>query len=146
MRYYIASDHAGFRLKAELIKHLNQKGFEVRDLGTDSEESCDYPDYALKAAQKVAGEDAKGILICGTGIGSCISANKVKGIRAALIHSEFTGRMAKEHNNANIVCLGARAVDLETAKKSVDAWLEAEFQGGRHERRVKKITQFEKKA
>ncbi len=139
MKYYFGSDHAGFEMKKELIEHLKQKGLEVEDLGTNSKESCDYPDYAKKVGEKVAKQNEKGILICGTGIGMSMTANKIKGIRAALIHNEFTGKYAKKHNNANIICLGSRVVDFQTAKKAVDAWLIEEFEGGRHERRTRKI-------
>ncbi len=144
MKYYFGSDHAGLELKKALIEHLKQKGLKTEDLGTHSQDSCDYPDYAIAVAEKVAKENALGILVCGTGIGICMSANKVDGIRAATIHNEFTGQMAKEHNNANIICLGGRVVDEQTAKKAVDGWLEAKFGEGRHTGRVKKIMDIEK--
>jgi len=144
MRIIIGSDHAGFALKKQIKQWLESEGHEVEDVGTDSEESVDYPDFAEKAAKKVACEEACGVLICGTGMGMCISANKIKGVRAATIHNEFTGRMAKEHNNANIVCVGSRVIDFDTAVSAVSAWLSSGFEGGRHERRVNKIMKLEK--
>ena len=141
----IGSDHAGFLMKEKIKRWLQNQGYAVQDFGCFSDESCDYPDYAEKVARNVAGEKGTiGILFCGSGIGMCIAANKVKGIHAALIHNEFTGRSAREHNNANIICLGARVTDLATAKKAISAFLNAEFQGGRHARRVKKIEELER--
>jgi ribose 5-phosphate isomerase B len=140
----IGSDHAGFALKEKIKQWLEKGGYAVQDFGCFSTERCDYPDFAEKVASKVAkSRNTIGILFCGTGIGMCIAANKVKGIHAALIHNEFTGRSAREHNNANIICLGARVIDLATAKKAIEAFLHAEFQGGRHARRVKKIEELE---
>lgn len=140
----MGSDHAGFFMK-EKVKHwLQNQGYYIEDLGCFSDESCDYPDYAEKVARTIARErNAIGILFCGTGIGMCIAANKIKGVYAALIHNEFTGRAAREHNNANIICLGARVTRIETAKKAIEAFLNAEFQGGRHARRIKKIEGLE---
>jgi len=141
----IGSDHAGFALKEKIKKWLQEQGYAVSDFGCFSDESCDYPDYAKKVAKEVAkGRNTIGILFCGTGIGMCIAANKIKGIHAALIHNEFTGRSAREHNNANIICLGARVINFATAKKAISAFLNAEFQGGRHARRVKKIEELER--
>jgi ribose 5-phosphate isomerase B len=142
----IASDHAGFELKEKIKEFLKTKGYEVLDLGTDNAESVDYPDYAEKLAIKVSsGEISEGILCCGTGIGMSIAANKVPGVRAAVAVNEFMARMAKEHNNANVLCLSGRLTDPDTAKNLVDIWLNAKFEGGRHERRVKKIADIEKK-
>jgi len=141
----IGSDHAGFALKEQIKKWLEKEGYSVRDFGCFSAESCDYPDFAEKVAKEVAKDrNTIGILFCGTGIGMCIAANKIKGIHAALIHNEFTGKSAKEHNNANIICLGARVINFATAKKAISTFLNAEFQGGRHSRRVKKIERIEK--
>ncbi len=141
----IGSDHAGFVLKEKIKKWLEKEGYAVSDFGCFSAESCDYPDYAEKVAREVAKrKNITGILVCGTGIGMCIAANKIKGIHAALIHNEFTGRSAREHNNANVICLGARVINFATAKKAVNAFLKARFQGGRHARRVKKIKRLEK--
>lgn len=141
----IGSDHAGFALKEKIKKWLQEQGYAVSDFGCFSAESCDYPDFAEKVAKEVAKDrNTIGILFCGTGIGMCIAANKIKGIHAALIHNEFTGKSAKEHNNANIICLGARVINFATAKKAISAFLNAEFQGGRHSRRVKKIKRLER--
>lgn len=142
----IASDHAGFELKEKIKEHLISLGYEVIDLGTNSHESVDYPDYAEKLAVKVSsGEVSEGILCCGTGIGMSIAANKIPGVRAGVAVNEFMARMAREHNNANVLCLSGRLTDPETAKKLVDVWLNAKFEGGRHERRVKKISEIEKR-
>lgn len=141
----IGSDHAGFALKEKIKKWLQEQGYAVSDFGCFSAESCDYPDFAEKVAKEVAKDrNTIGILFCGTGIGMCIAANKIKGIHAALIHNEFTGRSAREHNNANIICLGARVINFATAKKAISAFLNAEFQGGRHARRVRKIKRLER--
>lgn len=145
-RIAVASDHAGFELKEKIKEHLKSAGYEVLDLGTDNTESVDYPDYAEKLALKIStGEVSEGVLCCGTGIGMSIAANKFPGVRAAVVVNEFMARMAKEHNNANVLCLSGRITDSETAKKLVDVWLNAEFEGGRHERRVRKIIEIEKK-
>ncbi len=136
----IGSDHAGFERKEPLKKHLLEKGYEVIDCGTYSEESVDYPDYAHKVARMVAsGEATLGIVICGSGNGVCMSVNKHPGIRGALAWREDIARLARQHNNANILCLPGRFISDEEAIKITDAWLTAEFEGGRHERRVKKI-------
>jgi ribose 5-phosphate isomerase B len=139
----IGCDHGGYLLKTQLVEVLQEKGIEVEDVGCYNDESCDYPDFAKEVACKVKKCGCVGILVCGTGIGMSIAANKVKGIRAALVHDEYTGRMAKEHNNANIICLGGRTTSREQAIKAVLAWLHAEFQGGRHERRLSKIAELE---
>ncbi len=142
-KIYIGSDHAALGLKETLIKFIKDKGFEIEDLGTHSEDSCDYPDYALKVAKKVAQEDARGILICGTGIGMSIAANKVKGIRAALVHNDVTAGMSRQHNNANILCIGARTNDESNAILMTKIWLETDFEGDRHQRRLSIITDYE---
>lgn len=133
----IGSDHAGFQLKNKLIKHLEAKGYEIKDSGTYSTDSCDYPVIAKQTAHEIAdGNYEKGILVCGTGIGMCIAANKVKGIRAAVVSDTCSAKMSRLHNDANILCLGERIVGEELAKDIVDVWLSTEFLGERHARRV----------
>ncbi len=140
----IGSDHGGFELKKYVIEYLKGKGIEVKDFGTYSEASIDYPDCAKPVCQSVLdGECEKGILICGTGIGISIAANKFKGIRAALCSDPFSAKMSKVHNNANIICLGGRVLGRELAFTIVDAWLSAEFEGGRHIDRINKIHEIE---
>ncbi|RLE20754.1 MAG: ribose 5-phosphate isomerase B [Acidobacteria bacterium] len=144
MKIAIGSDHGGFVLKEIVKGYLIDKGYDIEDLGCDSNESVDYPDFALKVAEKVAsGAFEKGILMCGTGIGISISANKVKGIRAALCHDHLTASLAARHNNANILCMGGRTTGPETAKDIVEAWLNTSFEGGRHSRRLAKIAEME---
>jgi len=139
----IASDHGGLHLKQAICQLLQQRDMEFADFGVTDDSSVDYPDYALKVAEAVAtGRQARGILICGTGIGMAIAANKVKGIRAALVHDEFTARMAKEHNNANILVLGGRILDEQTGARLVEIWLDSHFEGGRHQGRLDKIEQI----
>ena len=140
MNLAIGSDHAGFKLKNELLVHLLEKGLELQDFGPDTADSVDYPDYAHKVAESVAsGENDLGILICGSGNGVCITANKHKGIRAALAWEEEIAALARQHNNANVLCVPARFVSKAKAFKIVDAWLNATFEGGRHQNRVSKI-------
>lgn len=140
MNLAIASDHAGFKLKNELLVYLLEKGFELQDFGPDSADSVDYPDYSHKVADSVAtGENDLGIVICGSGNGVCITANKHKGIRAALAWEEEIASLARQHNNANVLCLPARFISKNKAFKIVDAWLNATFEGGRHENRIQKI-------
>ena len=144
MNIVIGSDHAGLGLKAELREHLDGLGHETRDLGTHTADSCDYPEFAEPVARAVAaGEADWGLLVCGTGIGMCISANKVPGVRAAVVSDTFSARMTRLHNNANVLCLGERVVGGGLAKEILDAWLSAEFEGGRHQRRVSKIHDIE---
>jgi len=144
MEICIAADHAGYRLKEFIKGRLADKGFKVVDFGTDSEDSVDYPDYASKVAEAVSkGEYKYGILICGTGIGMCIVANKYPGIRAGIAYSDEVASLLKRHNNVNILCLGGRTMDYETAFKRVLTWLNEEFEGGRHERRINKISRLE---
>ena len=142
---YLGADHAGYNLKEELKKYLKEAKYDFEDLGNQEPEPLDdYPDFALKVAKKTAETDGKGIVICGTGIGSCIAANKVKGARAAVVWDEFSAIQSREHNDANILCLGGRALDAETAKKIVRLWLETKFSGEeRHLRRLGKIKQAE---
>jgi len=140
MNLAIGSDHAGFKLKNELLVHLLEKGLELQDFGPDTADSVDYPDYAHKVAESVStGENNLGILICGSGNGVCITANKHKGIRAALAWEEEIAALARQHNNANVLCVPARFVSKTKAYKIVDAWLDAKFEGGRHQNRVSKI-------
>ncbi len=140
MKYFIGTDHAGFKVKAFVIENLKKRGIEVEDLGTYSTESVDYPDFAHKVAEAVLNNPGtKGILICGTGIGMSLAANKHKGIRAALCHDAYTAEMARRHNDANILCFGERVVGQGVIESILDAWFSTSFEGGRHERRVKKI-------
>lgn len=136
-KVFIASDHAGFGLKQVLVKHLQEKGHDVVDLGPEQAVSCDYPDSAFKVTDSLlANEGAFGILICGTGIGMSMAANRVKGIRAALATCEFHARACREHNNANILCLGERVTGAGVAVNLADIFLETEFAEGRHLRRI----------
>jgi len=147
MKIVLGSDHGGFQLKEEIKNYLQSKDYKVIDVGTNSEDSVDYPEYAKAAADKVMnGEATKGIVICGTGIGISISANKVKGIRAALCHNVYTAIMARKHNNANILALGGRVLAKEEAYPIVDAWLTTDFEGDRHQRRIDKISAIENNA
>ena len=142
----IASDHGGYAMKEELKAHLTEKGVEFEDIGTHSEASCDYPEFAAAAARGVAaGKYEKGILICGTGIGMSLAANKIKGIRCALLSDCFSAEMSRAHNDANMMSLGARVVGIELAKRMVDVFLSTEFLGGRHGRRVDLIRALEEK-
>jgi ribose 5-phosphate isomerase B len=144
MKIALSSDHRGFEAKERLAHHLTGAGYEVEDCGCDGVASCDYPDFGLKAAKRVAdGDAALGILLCGTGIGMSITANKVHGVRAALCHDELTAQLARKHNDANVLCLPADLVGEELIKRLVDVWLETKFEGGRHERRVEKIRNYE---
>ena len=146
-RVAIGSDHAGYQLKEQLAEHLRESGHEVEDLGTDSEESVDYPDFGAAVARAVvAGEADYGVCVCGTGIGIGIAANKVKGARAAVVHDTTSARMARQHNNANVVCIGARLTGSQAATDAVDAFLSAEFEGGRHQRRIDEISDLEERA
>ncbi len=142
----IGSDHAGFRLKKEINRMLQEEGYSFKDFGTFSEESVDYPDIAIDVAKAVrSGEYQRGILICGTGIGIGIAANKMEGIRAALCHDTFSAKASREHNDANILTMGERIVGPGLARDIAAVWLQTDFAGGRHARRVQKIIDFEKK-
>ncbi len=143
MRIAIGSDHAGYELKESVKEYLKSKGIEVLDVGTYSEERVDYPDYAKKVCGEVRNGVDFGILICGTGLGMSIAANKCKGIRAALCLYPDMARLAREHNNANVLVMAGRLMGKELANWTVDAFLNARFQGGRHERRVKKLEEIE---
>ena len=142
----IASDHRGFKMKKEVLSFLQEKDYEVTDCGTYSEESTDYPDFILKAAEKVAeGDCSRGIGICYTGIGSAIVANKVRGVRAALCQSVKEAELSRLHNDANMLILGAGFVKPEVLMQIIETWLKTPFEGGRHERRVSKIKDYEQK-
>ena len=144
MKIAIGNDHAAVAMKWEIIKYLESKGHEMVNFGTDTLESCDYPEYGKAVGMAVAsGEADCGILICGTGVGISLAANKVKGVRAAVCSEPVTARLTKLHNNANIICFGERIVGMETAKAIVDAWLDTEFEGGRHQTRVDMIMAIE---
>ena len=146
MRIAIGSDHAGFPMKEIIKEYLRWLGHEVLDMGTHSAQSVNYAEFAEKVAREVAsGRAQRGILICGTGIGMAIAANKVEGIRAALVHSEYTAKMAAMHNNANIITFGGRVEGPQEAKRFVKIWLETPFEGGRHNKRLEKITEMEEK-
>jgi ribose 5-phosphate isomerase B len=133
----IGSDHAGFALKEKLKKHLQEHGFAVEDIGTHAETSVDYPRFAHEVASAVAqGRFERGVLVCGTGIGVSIAANRHRGVRAALVHDETTARLSREHNDANVLALGGRTTDHELALRLLDIWLETPFAGGRHGLRV----------
>ena len=144
MKIAIGNDHAAVELKNEIKTYLEQKGHQVTNFGTDTSDSVNYPEYGEKVGLAVvSGEYDCGILICGTGVGISIAANKVNGVRAAVCSEPTTARLVKEHNNANIIAFGARIVGTEVAKSIVDAYLEAEFQGGRHQERIDMLSEIE---
>lgn len=144
MKICIGNDHGGLELKSAIVTHLESRGFQVQDVGCFTAESCDYPDYARKVADLVrSGAADRGILVCGTGIGMSIAANKVEGVRAAVVSEPFSARMAAEHNDARVLCLGQRTLGQGLALLCVDAWIEATFAAGRHSRRVDKISAIE---
>lgn len=137
LRIAIGSDHGGYEYKEQIVSHLKGKAYECVDVGTYSTDSCDYPVIARAVTTKITtGEADRGILICGTGIGMSIVANKVKGIRAALCGDTFSARASRAHNNSNVLCLGERVIGINLAMDIVDIWLESKFEGGRHQRRV----------
>jgi ribose 5-phosphate isomerase B len=144
MRIATGSDHAGFTLKQDLIAWLDEQGHDVVDLGTTVKERCDYPDYAVKVAEAVTrGEADFGLLVCGTGIGMSMSANKVHGIRAAVVSDAFSARATRLHNDANVLCIGERVVGAGLAQEIVSAWLDADYEGGRHQGRIDKMMAIE---
>ncbi len=146
MKLAIGSDHAGLVLKRELRRALDERQLGVEDFGTHTDDSVDYPDFAALVAQAVSrGDCGLGVLVCGTGIGMSIAANKVRGVRAAVCTTEFEARMARAHNDANVLCLGSRVVGAGLATQIVEAFLDQRFEGGRHERRVQKIRDAETK-
>lgn len=146
MKVIVGADHAGFELKEKVKKFLGEKGIEVVDEGTDSTDSVDYPDYAEKVGKKVVSEEgALGVLVCGTGLGMCMAANKVKGVRAATCRSKEGAKLSREHNNANILCLGGKLQETGNALEVVDSFLNTPFSNEeRHNRRIKEITDLEK--
>ncbi len=145
MKYYIGSDHAGFAVKGLVALMLVERGHEVVDLGTDSAERVDYPDYAEKVARAVVSDSgSRGVLICGTGIGMSVAANKIDGIRAAHCHDYYTAQMARAHNDANILCFGERVSGPGVIESMIDAFTTTSFEGGRHAGRVEKIMALEK--
>lgn len=146
MKIAIAADHAGFRLKKSLVDRLEAQGHRVFDFGTNTADSCDYPAYAVEVSRSVAsGETERGILVCGTGLGMCITANKVAGIRAVGPCDVTQAEMSRRHNDANVLCLGERTMDNELIFNMVEIWLSTEFEGGRHARRLELITELESK-
>ena len=146
MRIAIGSDHRGYQSKEKIKAMLVSKGHDVQDSGTDSPSSCDYPDAAFPTCQAVtSGEAERGILLCGTGIGMSIAANKVRGARAAVCHDELTAEMSRRHNNANILCLPADLLGEELTRRIVEVWLTTQFDGGRHDRRIGKIANYEER-
>jgi len=144
MKVVIASDHGGVNIRQEIIKLMDEMGIEYEDLGAECGVSVDYPDYALPVARKVAsGEVDRGILVCGTGIGMSIAANKVEGIRCALVHDTFSAKATREHNDSNVLAMGERVIGPGLARDIAKIWLTTEFEGGRHENRVNKIKAIE---
>ena len=144
MKIAIGSDHRGIEVKQRIVTSLQKQGHEVVDFGPKVTESVDYPDFAIPVAQAVGRKEAdRGVLICGTGIGMCIAANKVPGVRAAPCHDSITAEMSRRHNDANILCLSADLLGDQLIDRMLHIWLETEFEGGRHARRVEKITKFE---
>lgn len=144
MRVAIGSDHAGMRLRKEIMNLLDELGIEYEDFGCHSDESVDYPDYAFPVAEKVAkGEFDRGILICGSGIGMSIAANKVKGVRCALVHDTYSAKATREHNDSNVLAMGERIIGPGLAREITKIWLMTEYDGGRHDKRIDKICKYE---
>lgn len=140
MKIALASDHGGYQMKNLIAQNLKNQGFEIEDLGTNSEESVDYPDFAQRVVQEILSQKAElGILVCGTGIGISIAANRHKGIRAALLYDDYVAQVAREHNNANILCFGGRTMKIEDVMRRIDIFLKAKYEGGRHDRRLCKL-------
>lgn len=145
MKIAVGSDHAGFHLKQKVVGWLREKGLDVEDVGTDSEARCDYPDYARAVAERVSiGAAERGILICGSGIGMSITANKIAGVRAAECFNPVSAELSRAHNDANVLCFGERLINEDTARKMVEVWLNTPFEGGRHAGRVEKIKEVER--
>ena len=144
MKIALGNDHAAVEMNEFVKAYLEEKGYEVLNLGTDTHDSVDYPEYGAAVGRAVVGGDADlGIAICGSGVGISISANKIKGVRAVCCSEPYSARMSRQHNNANVLCFGARVIGQEMAKMIIDEWLAAEFQGGRHQKRVDKIIALE---
>ena len=140
MKIALAADHGGFEMKNQIAQYLISKNFDVVDLGTNSSDAVDYPDFAQKVVQKLMSHEADlGILVCGTGIGISIAANRHKGIRAALLYDDYVAQVAREHNNANVLCFGGRTMKIEDVLKRIDIFLAAKYEGGRHDRRLCKL-------
>jgi len=136
----VGSDHAGFALKQELSRHLAGRGFQVLDVGTDSTDRVDYPDFGtLVGTAVVSGRADLGVAVCGSGLGICMAANKVAGVRAAPVHDVTSARLTRQHNDANVICFGERLIGVDVAIEALDAWLDASFEGGRHAGRVAKL-------
>jgi ribose 5-phosphate isomerase B len=146
MKIAVGSDHAGYELKEKIETHLIEREKDIEDYGTNGNDSVDYPDFAVAVAEAVSkGKIDRGILVCGTGIGMSIAANKFPNVRAALCYDVYSAEMSRKHNNANILVLAGRVLDIGVALKMVDAWLKTEFEGGRHKNRLDKISEIEKK-
>lgn len=146
MKIGIGNDHAAVDMKNQVVEYLEGKGYEVVNFGTDTYESCNYPEYGEKVGRAVvAGDVDLGILICGTGVGISLAANKVKGVRAVVCSEPYSAKLSRQHNNTNILAFGARVIGIELAKMIIDEWLSAEFEGGRHQTRVDMITAIENK-
>jgi len=145
MKIAIGSDHGGYKLKKKLLKFLETKGYELADMGTHSEESCDYPIIGYKVASSISsGQFERGVLVCKTGIGMSIVANKIHGVRAALCQTKDSARLSREHNDANIIVFGSKFVKLKMVEEMLDIWLRTNFLGGRHRRRVRQIEKIER--
>ena len=146
MKIGIGNDHAAVDMKNQVVEYLEGKGYEVVNFGTDTYESCNYPEYGEKVGRAVAAGDVdRGILICGTGVGISLAANTVKGVRAVVCSEPYSAKLSRQHNNTNILAFGARVIGIELAKMIIDEWLSAEFEGGRHQTRVDMITAIENK-
>lgn len=146
MKWIAGSDHAGLALKNQLVAMLRELGDDVVDVGTTNESSCDYPDFGAEVGRRVVAErDSRGLIVCGTGIGISIAANKVPGVRAALVHDSFTAEMARSHNDANVIALGARVVGSGVAERALATFRNTQFEGGRHQRRVDLIAALDKR-
>ncbi len=144
MKIAVACDHGGLRLKNVLIEEMNKQGYEVVDFGTYSDDSCDYPDYAAKAAKAVANKECdKGVVVCGTGIGVSICCNKVKGVRCALVHDVFSAKATRAHNDTNMLAMGQRVIGEGLAIEILNAWLHTDYEGGRHDLRIEKMMSLE---
>jgi ribose 5-phosphate isomerase B len=145
MRISIGADHRGYALKQQLVPWLRSLGHEVEDEGTAQTDSADYPDYAARVARKVShGQADRGVLVCGTGVGMCITANKVRGVRATTVADEEVARLSRQHNDVNVICLSGSRLDEASAQRVVQTWLQTPFEGGRHARRVEKIAELER--
>ena len=144
MKIGIGNDHAAVDMKQEVVEFLEEKGYEVVNFGTDTKESCHYPEYGRKVAEAVAAKEVDlGILICGTGVGISLAANKVKGIRAVVCSEPYSAKLSRQHNNTNVLAFGARVIGIELAKMIIEEWLDAEFMGGRHQDRIDMIMEIE---